>query len=290
MNASFLLQAVVSGVLIGGVYALVALGLNIIFGVMKIINFAHGALMMLSMYLTFWLFRSLAVDPYLSLILTVPALFLFGWVIQQLVIRPAMNAPEHNQLLLTLGLSLFLEHAALVLFGAQPWALKLRYSEAALRLGEVSISVTRLVAFGLAIIFSGLVFLFLRRTDAGKALRAAAEEREGAALSGIPVNRIYALAFALGSACVGAAGTLVTPFLYVAPTVGEIFNITAFIVVVLGGMGNAIGALFGGLIIGVMESLGAALLPGSLKQLVTFGVFVAILLLRPQGLLVRSHG
>lgn len=288
MSESFLIQSLASGVLIGGVYALVALGLNVIFGVMKIINFAHGALMMLAMYVTFVLFRNLAIDPYLSLFLTVPALFLLGVVIQRVLIRPVLNAPDHNQLLLTLGLSMFIEQGALVLWGAEPRALKLAYTDSVVYLGGVSLGVTRLVAFALAIIFSGFVFWLLQKTDTGKALRAASEERDGAALSGIPVGRIYMWAFGLGTACVGAAGALVTPFLYVAPSVGEVFNITAFIVVVLGGMGNAMGALVGGLIIGIVESLGAALLPGSLKQLVTFAVFAAILLFKPEGILVRS--
>lgn len=288
MTTSFLLQTLINGVLIGGVYALVALGLNIIFGVMKIINFAHGSLMMLAMYATFWLFRDLAIDPYVSLMITVPVMFLVGASVQRLLVKPMINAPEHNQLLLTLGLSMFLEQGALVLWKAEPRVLKLTYTDSAVYLAGASIGVTRVVAFVLAILFSAIVFWVLRRTDTGKALRAAAEERDGAALSGIPVGRIYTLAFGLGTACVGAAGTLVTPFLYVVPTVGDVFNVTAFIVVVLGGMGNPVGALVGGLIIGVIESLSAALLPGSLKQLITFAVFAAILFFKPEGILGRS--
>lgn len=285
---SFLLQALISGILMGGVYALVAVGLNIVFGVMKVLNFAHGTLMMVAMYMTFWLFRLSAVDPYVSLAITVPVMFFVGVAIQRYLIRPILDAPDHNQLLLTLGLSLFLEHAALVLFTAEPRSVRLPYTDAAIWLGDVSISVARLAAFALAIVFSAVIFWLLKHTDLGKALRAASEERDGAALSGIPVRRIYMWAFGLGTACVAAAGTLVSPFSVIQPNIGGAYNVTAFIVVVLGGMGNAVGALVGGLIIGVMESLGAAYLPGSFKQLVAFAVFAAILLFKPEGLLVRS--
>ena len=232
-SLDLLLQAVVSGVLLGGVYGLVASGLSLIFGVLRIINFAHGAVMMLGMYTTYWLFTLLKVDPYLSIVVTGPAFFV---------------------------------------------------------LGEALVEVPRLVACGGAIVMALALFAFLRMTDVGKAIRALAEEPEGALLMGIDVGRIRAVAFGIGAGCVAVAGALVTPFFYVAPDVGESFNIMAFVVVVLGGMGNFVGALLGGFIVGLAESLGATLLPGSLKQLVVFALFVLVLLFRPAGLFGGGRG
>jgi branched-chain amino acid transport system permease protein len=283
-------QAAVSGLLIGGVYALVALGLTLIFGVLRIINFAHGALMMLAMYATFFLWSVGGVDPYLGALVVGPAFFLVGAAIQRVVIQPNLGAPESSQLLLTLGLALFLENGALALLGAEPRSLRLPYGARPYLLGEAVVSVPRLIAFVASIGVAAGLWLFLKATDTGKAIRAAAEERDGALLVGIDVRRLYTLAFGLGAAVVALAGALVTPFLYVAPDVGDGFNTLAFVVVVLGGMGSFPGALVGGLLVGLVESLGAALLPGSLKQLPIFGLFVLVLLLRPSGLLGRARG
>ena len=287
---TLLLQAVVSGVLIGGVYALVALGLTLIFGVLRIINFAHGTLMMLGMYATFFLYSVGGVDPYLSVLLVGPAFFLVGVALERGVIEPNLGAPESNQLLLTLGVALFLENAALALFSPDYRSLRLSYGARPFLLGEAVVNVPRLVAFGASVALAVALWLFLQHTDIGKAIRAAAEEREGALLVGINIRRLYAVAFGLGSAVVAVAGSLVTPFLYVAPDVGDVFNILAFVIVVLGGMGSFIGALAGGLLVGLAESIGAALLPGSLKQLPIFGLFVLVLLFRPAGLFGRPRG
>ena len=288
--SGLLLQAVVSGLLLGGVYGLVASGLTLIFGVLRIINFAHGAVMMLGMYASYWLWVWLGVDPYLSVLLTAPAFFVLGMGIQRLVIEPNRDAAEHNQLLLTLGLALFLENLALVLWHGDFRTLRVPYANASFVIGDALVEVSRLVAAGGAVLIALALFVFLRRTDVGKAIRALSEEREGAMLVGIDVARIRAVAFGIGSACVAVAGALITPFFYVAPDVGESFNIMAFVVVVLGGMGNFIGALVGGLIVGLAESLGAALLPGSLKQLVVFVIFVLVLLFRPEGLFGGARG
>ena len=288
--SGLLLQAVVSGLLLGGVYGVVASGLTLIFGVLRIINFAHGAVMMLGMYASYWLWVWLAVDPYLSVLLTAPAFFVLGMGIQRVVIEPNRAAAEHNQLLLTLGLALFLENLALVLWQGDFRTLRVPYANASFVIGDALVEVSRLVAAGGAVLIALALFVFLRRTDVGKAIRALSEEREGAMLVGIDVARIRAVAFGIGSACVAVAGALITPFFYIAPDVGESFNIMAFVVVVLGGMGNFIGALVGGLIVGLAESLGAALLPGSLKQLVVFVIFVLVLLFRPEGLFGGAHG
>ena len=284
MTADLLLQAVVSGLLLGGVYGLVASGLSLVFGVLRIINFAHGAVMMLAMYTTYWLFTLAGIDPYLSIVVTGPLFFLIGMVIQRVVIEPNRFAAEHNQLLLTLGLALFLENLALVLWQGDFRSVRPSYAGASFVVGEALVEVPRLIACGGAIVMALALFAFLRLTDVGKAIRALSEEPEGAMLMGIDVGRIRAVAFGIGAGCVAVAGALVTPFFYVAPDVGESFNIIAFVVVVLGGMGNFLGALVGGFIVGLAESLGAAFLPGSLKQLVVFGLFVLVLLFRPAGL------
>jgi branched-chain amino acid transport system permease protein len=283
VTGGLLLQAVISGLLLGGVYGLVASGLTLIFGVLRIINFAHGALMMLGMYATYWLFALGGIDPYLSILITGPLFFLVGVVIQRAVIEPNRGAAEHNQLMLTLGLALVFENLALVLWQADFRTVRVSYASLSFNIGEALVDVPKLIACAGAVVMALALFAFLRTTDVGKAIRALAEEPEGAMLVGIDVARIRAVAFGIGSGCVAVAGALVTPFFYVAPDVAESFNIMAFVVVVLGGMGNFLGALAGGFIVGLAEALGATLLPGSLKQFVVFVIFAAVLLLRPAG-------
>ena len=284
MYLEFFLQSLVNGILTGGVYGLVAVGLTLIFGVMKIINFAHGSLMMLGMYFTYWAYALLQFDPYATIIISMPGLFLLGAFIQKFLITPIIDAPEHNQLLLTLGVSLVLENSALFAFRADPRILRTAYLDVNYYLGPVMVKQVHLTAFMASVLIAGLLYLLLNRTELGRAIRAASEEREGAVLMGINVQRIFWISFGIGAACVGAAGTLITPFFPVDPHVGNLFVLTAFVVVVLGGMGSFGGALVGGLIVGVGESVGAMFIPGSMKQIVTFTLFVLILLFRPRGL------
>jgi len=292
-------QAIVTGFLIGGVYGLVALGLTLIFGVMEIINFAHGALLTIGIYLSFVMFDRYGVDPYLSIFITIPALFLAGVIIHWLVIHPARNAPAHNQLLLTLGLALFLENLILVAFTATPRSVRLDYGRGLTRIGPfaidfpiriwgTTITLPKLAAFVFAVILTILLYLLLTRTDLGRAIRATAQDKEGARLVGINIDRINTITFGLGTACVGAAAALVLPFLTVEPLVGNTFNITAFVIVVLGGMGSVPGALLGGLVIGLTQELGVVFAPSSTKLLGVFLVFILVLMFRPQGLLGKK--
>lgn len=299
-------QAAVTGLLLGGVFGLVAMGLTLIFGVLEIINFAHGALMTAAMYLTFKIFERFEQNGieekyyYAIILIVVPAAFVVGMIIHKLIIHPARNAPQHNQLLLTLGLALFIENLLLVLFTGTPQPkLRLRTGRGPTDLGLATIDFPlreygttirfdRLVAFVFALVLTAVLYLILKRTDLGKAIRATAQDKEGAALVGINVDRINMITFGLGTACVGAAGTLVLPFLSLDPVAGNTFNITAFVVVVLGGMGNVIGALIGGLIIGLTQELAVVVLPSSAKLIGVFIVFVLVLFFRPQGLLGRG--
>lgn len=290
MSMSFFLQALLNGILIGGVYSLVAIGLNMIFGVMKIINFAHGSLMMLGMYTTYWAVKFLPISPYTSILIAAPTLFFIGMCLQKFFINPIIDAPEHNQLLLTLGLSLFLDNLALFLWSPDYRVLSTPYAAINFYVGDISISLVRVLAFCLAMLCTAILYVVLTRTDLGKAIRAASEEREGAVLMGINFKRIYLIAFGTGAACAGVAGAAVVPFFPVYPHVGGLFVITAFVVVVLGGMGSFLGAFVGGVIIGVAESVGAIFLPGSMKAIVSFTIFILILLFKPTGLFGSRSG
>jgi len=290
MNLTVILQSFISGLLMGGVYALAAAGLTLIFGVMKIINFAHGALMMLGMYISYWLFVLLGIDPYLSILLSMPALFLIGILLQRFLINFILDAPEHNQLLLTLGIALVLENLVLIIWSPDIRTLNVSYVVKTFSLGSVKISFTRLIASIFSLIMIGSLYLFLKKTDVGKAIRAISVERDGAELLGMNVKKLYYISFGLGAACVGGAGSIITPFYYISPHVGGAFLITAFVVVILGGMGSIGGALVGGLIIALGESLGALIMPGSLKLVVTFVIFIGVLLLKPAGIFGSNHG
>lgn len=284
MSFTYILQTLLDGLLMGGVYGLVAIGLTLIFGVMKVINFAHGALMMLGMYVTYWAFALLHIDPYVSIVITIPILFFVGVCFQKFLINPIIDAPEHNQLLLTLGVSLFLENLVVFLWSPNYRVVRTSYEFVYFYIGDVSISLLRLLAFCVAMLVASIVYLVLTKTDLGKAIRAASEEPGGALLMGINVRRIYWITFGIGAACAGVSGAAVAPFFPVYPTVGGVFVITAFMVVVLGGMGSVIGAFVGGLIIGVADNVGGLFFPGAMKHLLSFIIFILILLFRPAGL------
>ena len=279
------LQAIVNGILIGGVYSLMAVGLSLIFGVMRVINFAHGDMMVWGMFLSFWLFTTLGVDPYLSILATGTAVFLLGAAVQRGLVSRILSAPHEMQILLMMGVALVLENVALMTWGPDPRRVNVSYGLTTFWLGPIVFDLPRLVTFGMALLLGLLLYLFLSRTDLGRMIRAASDNQTGALLVGTDILKVFTLAFGIGAACVGAAGSLMTPLLPFTPSSGILFTLTSFNIVIIGGMGNLLGAFVGGLLVGVSESLGAVLLVPSLKEIVGFVLLVLILLFRPQGLL-----
>ena len=278
-----LAQVMVSGILLGGVYALISIGLTLIFGVLRVINFAHGEFLMIAMYASFWLFRLYGLDPYVSILLVVVFLFLVGVASEFLVIRPILNASASMQIAATVGLSILLQNLALVTMTANYRSVETRLSREVFSVGPLLVGVSRLVAFLVALTITGILFLFLQRSYLGKAIRCTAQDKEAALLMGINTNRVYLITFAIGSALVGVAGALLTPLYPVFPTVGTYFVLAAFVVVVLGGLGNLTGALLGGFIIGLVEAFSGFYVP-ELKEAVYFVVFIIVLLIRPTGI------
>jgi branched-chain amino acid transport system permease protein len=278
-----LFPAVLNGLTTGAVYALVALGLTLIYGVLHIINFAHGAALMMALYGVYFLKR-LGIDPYLALVPMVLVMFVAGYAIQRLVINHASHGKDENILLVTLGLAIVLENVALLAFRSDTRTIDTPYTLATVAIGPAMISVPKIVAFFGALVAAAALLWIVRRTDLGRAIRAVAREKQGARLVGIDVDHVYAMSFGIGLASLGAAACFLLPAYYVNPQVGNGFVLVAFTIVVLGGMGSFAGALVGGLLIGVVESLGGLWFGESLGQVGIFLLFIAVLLFRPQGL------
>jgi branched-chain amino acid transport system permease protein len=284
LDPSILLASLLNGLTQGAVYALVALGLTLIYGVLHIINFAHGALLMAALYGVFFLNARLGLDPYAALPVMVPAMFVAGYGLQRFVIGRAGHGRDENILLVTLGLAIVLENAALALFKSDTRTVETAYTFATVNVAGAMIAVPKVVAFFGALAVAALLLLLVSRTDLGRAIRAVAKEPQGARLVGIDVEHVLAMSFGIGLACLGAAACFLLPAYYVNPQVGNGFVLIAFTIVVLGGMGSFAGALAGGFVVGVIESLGGLWLGESLGQIGIFLVFIAILLFRPQGL------
>jgi len=284
LDFGILFPSVLNGLTTGAVYALVALGLTLIYGVLHIINFAHGALLMVALYAVYWLKASLGLDPYLALPLLVPGMFALGYALQAGVINRASHGKDENILLVTLGLAIVLENLALMFFKSDTRTIDTAYTLTTIAIGPAFIALSKLVAFAGALVASAVLLLVVKRTDLGRAIRAVAKEKQGARLVGIDVEHVYAMSFGIGLACLGAAACFLLPAYYVNPQVGGGFVLVAFTIVVLGGMGSFAGALAGGLLIGVVESLGGLFLGESLGQIGIFAIFIAVLLFRPQGL------
>jgi branched-chain amino acid transport system permease protein len=284
MDLTLVLQLALQGFLMGGVYGLIALGLSLIFGVMKVINFAHGEMMVFAMFLSITLLLWGGLDPYLSLVIVAAVMFGLGYSIQRVFVNRILELPEAMQVLVLVGLGIIFENGTLMIWGGSDISPKTSLALSSLRWGPVTVDVPRLIAFILAIVITLLVLLFLKKTNIGKSIRAAADNRYGALIIGAHIDRLYGICFGIGAACVGAAGALLVPLMPAKATMGAPYTMVSFVIVILGGMGSLIGALIGGLIIGVAESLGTVFLPSSMKQVVSFTIMIVILLFKPQGL------
>jgi branched-chain amino acid transport system permease protein len=283
------LQSLLSGILIGGAYALIGVGLTIIFGVMRIINFAHGDLVMLGMYASYFLFTLGHVDPFVSIVFVFPLLFLFGAILQKTVINRVLNALPQNQILLTIGIGLILSNTMMLLFTSDYRIISTSYSSGSFRIGEISVSVPLLLSFVITAAVTAILYWFLMKTDTGQAIRATAQDRDAAQLMGINVRRMSVLATGIGAGLAAVAGALISPTYYIFPQVGQPFTLKAFVIVVLGGMGSVMGATVGGVIIGATESLAGAYISSGLKDLVVYVLFLLILLFKPAGLFGKSR-
>ncbi|MBI2456908.1 MAG: branched-chain amino acid ABC transporter permease [candidate division NC10 bacterium] len=283
------LQGAVGGLLIGGTYALIALGLNIVFGTMRVINFAQGTLLMVGMFLTYWLWVLTGLHPYLSPLISIPVLFGFGYLIQQVLVAPLFARERAREpmsvLLLTLGLALVLENLALLFFAADFKTIQTDLAMRTFKMGGIIVSVPRLIGLVAAGVTGAALYLFFMRTDLGRAIRATGQDREVARLMGIDDFRVYSVAFGLSAGLMGIAAAILVPFFYIHPAVGTSFILKAFVIVVLGGMGSMPGAALGGLIVGVIEGVVGLYVQAAVAQIVLFGLFVVILFVRPAGLL-----
>lgn len=288
MNSDLILQALVTGILLGGVYSLISVGLTLTFGVMRIINFAHGEFLMVAMYGTFFFSQYFSAEPYVAVLVVLPVLFLFGVIVFQVFVRPILGAEPLNQMLLLVGLSMILQNGALALFSADTRTVRSSLSMSKFELGEVIVGVPNLIAFVVAIAITLGLYWALKYTELGRRIRAAAADREAAALMGINVNRINLIAFGIGAACLGIAGPIMTPVFYVVPNIGTFFILMAFVIVVLGGIGNFMGAMLAAFVVAIAESLGALFMPGSTAPVLPFLLFILVLLFRPQGLFAGS--
>jgi branched-chain amino acid transport system permease protein len=281
------LNVTVAGILTGLVYGLMALGLSVIFGVVRVVNFAHGEMMSIAMYLTVLLFSGLNLDPLVMLVPIAAVLFVFGYALQAGLINPFISRPEHSQFLLLVALALIIVNGLLIVFGPDARTVQTAYAFDSFEIGALIIDATKLYAGVAAILVATLLFAFFRFAPLGKAIRACADNHTGALVVGLDVKRLYALTFGIGAACVGAAGVMMTLIVDVTPTLGPTYTLLAFVIVITGGLGSMAGALLGGLLIGVTEALAGLLFTPSAKSMFAFAILVLVLLFRPQGILGR---
>ncbi len=288
MSLDIFLQTTINGLFLGGIYAAFSIGLTLIYGVMKLINFAHGEFLMIGMFTAFWAFTWAGIDPYVSTILAAILLFLIGMLLQYGLYRHVLKAPLLNQVLLSLGVSTLMIGLAQFFWGSMPRSILMPYASNAIFVGDLVINIPRLISFVGSLVLCIVLYFLLIRTKMGRAIRACSQNGTAAQLVGIDVDRINMLTFGLGAALVGFAGASITPSFPMSPNVGQIFSISGFVIVVLGSMGNFIGAFLASMIIGMAETFGGFLLGSQMKQVISLTIFILILLLRPQGLFGRK--
>ncbi|MET0849840.1 MAG: branched-chain amino acid ABC transporter permease [Candidatus Rokuibacteriota bacterium] len=276
-------QVIISGLLAGAIYAMVALGLGLIFGVMRVLNVAHGPMLMLGAYITFWLFSTVGLNPYVSLLFSMPILFFLGLLLQHALVRRVVDAPELSSLLLTFGIAIALVNMAQLAFTSDLRAVE--FLTGSFVLGPFAFSKSRVVACLFAVLITAGAFLFLQRTRLGKAIRAVSQNRESAQVCGINVQQIHLLAFGMASALAAAGGSLVAVMVAIQPEMGQVYTLKSFLVIVLGGAGNYPGALLGGLLLGLVEQLTSLFLTTQVNEAVAYVLLVVVLLVRPTGLL-----
>ncbi len=275
------LQACVNGLLMGGFYSLMGMGQNIIFGVMKIVNFCHGEMLMVGMYLTFVLYTFFGIDPYLAVPIVAICMFCIGAVIQHTLITPSLGTKSFTNLLfLTVGLGLLLSNGALVIFGSDYRSIRTAYSQTYIPIGPVTMALPRLISFGVLVVVTIALFVFLKYTTVGKQIRAVSQNAVGAEVVGIDVKKIYILTYGLGVALAGTAGALLTQFYTIFPTAGASFGFRALIVVVVGGLGSIPGAFLAGIFLGLLETMSALFISPSYSDLIVFMTFIIILVVR----------
>lgn len=292
MSIPLLVQTLIDGIMVGGVYATIAVGLSLAFGVMRIVNWAHGEFLMVAMYIAFLSVINLGVDPYLSILITGPIMFLVGFLLQKIVFNRMLEKDSSREplsiLLFTSGLGIFLSNMATVIFSSNILATQTAYTSQTVKLGEIIVSVPRMISFLIALVCTIILYLVIQRSEFGRALRATAQNRHVASLMGINHKTIYALAMGIGLALVGISGSLLVPNSAVSPTIGSAYGTKCFSIVVLGGKGSVPGALLGGLIVGLIEKFGGIIWTDAYASLLVFVLFILMLLFRPSGLLGRE--
>ena len=287
MMWSIYLNVVVQGVLTGLGYGLMALGLSVIFGVVRVVNFAHGEFAVVAMYAAFLLFNSLGLDPLVTMLPIAAAFFVLGFALQATLINPFVGRPEHDQFILLVGLGIVIVNGLLMIFGPDARAANLPYAFDSYLIGPLIIDKVRVYSAVAAVAIASALFAFFRRTSTGTAIRACADNLTGAAVVGLNVKRLYAITFGIGLACVGAAGALMVTIADAAPGLGPAYTLLAFIIVIVGGLGSMTGALVGGILIGVSEALAGFVIAPSMKSMFSFSLLIAVLVLRPRGLMGR---
>jgi branched-chain amino acid transport system permease protein len=283
------LQAVIDGILLGGVYGVIATGLSLVFGVLGIVNFAQAEFLMIGMYAAFFAWRHLGLDPMLGAFFSLLVGFGLGYLAQRFLVTRVMKAPPASQIFLTVGLLIVIENAALMAFGSEYRSVQTPYQTASFMLGPIFISAPYAFAFGMSLLMSAALWWFLSKTWLGRSIRATAQNSMAATLMGVATKRTYAIAFGLGTGLTAFGGGVILPYLTVSPTIGASFVVLMFTVVVLGGLGSVVGALVGGVVVGIIQSVSALLFPIQLQNLVLFIIFIAVLAFRPQGLISSGY-